>query len=386
MDIWSLKSTKPTLPTTPIKLYGAQNASSDDFGQAVAIQGTFLAVGGRKEAYLFTRATLVTRNWSRFSLVRPSTVPSTSNFGASVAVDGNLVLVGAPGASSGGGFAVLYVVNSKGVQGDEPVVIAGPPSNNLNSNTFGTQVAISGSTLAISAPGDNAVFVYIYENGKLSSPKILAGNNEAEKNFGRLLALSGNTLAIASSSTSPDSSGSVNIYTKKDTLWSVQGKVSCPAATEIGSSVCSSTTQADFPNLNIALYDQTLAVAHAGSVILYDRIITDGKDAGWTQKQTIATTSSLFGSSLALFKQTLLAGEASKVLAYARTADFPSGEWEKSTEITAPEGSGAVGFGTGAAAVFDDLVVVGAPGSEVTPKSNGMAFVYRNPTMQYIMT
>jgi hypothetical protein len=386
LDTWSLKLNKPPPPTTPIKLYGDQTSSFDNFGQSVGVQGTVIAVGGRKEAFLFTRPTTVSRNWSRYPLVRPSTVPSTSNFGESVAADGNLVLVGASGGSSAA--AVLYIINNQG-QVDSSLVVSGATSN-AKSPTFGTRVALSGSTLAISSPGDNAVYLYTYEKGEISKPKVLIGNSEQEENFGRLLALSESTLAIASTSKIADVSGSVTMYTKKESFWSVSSKLSCPATfgenTIANGGVC--PEQAQFPNLNIALYGQTLAISHAGSVFMYDRLQEGDKDAGWTQKQSIATTSPLFGASLALYKNTLLAGgDAAKVIAYARTADFPAGEWEKSAEMTAPEGSGAVGFGKSGAGVYEDQVVIGAEGSSATtPKSNGMAFIFRNPTMQYILT
>jgi outer membrane protein assembly factor BamB len=153
------------------KLSGADTARFDGFGTSVAIDDQIAVVGaprsgfvsgnqGRGAAYLFD---IVTGQ----QLFRFSNSDGSLNdlFGESVAVSGNVAVIGAPGNDNGHGAAYVFDAQSgqqlrKLVAGDE---------SPFNASHFGRSVAIDGN-LAIVGVGPNeagaAAYVFDVQTGQ----------------------------------------------------------------------------------------------------------------------------------------------------------------------------------------------------------------------------
>jgi FG-GAP repeat len=145
-----------------------------DFGQAVAIGGSVAAVGAWATntgfAYVYNKAGTA---WTQTAL------PTAPGLGASAAVSGTTVVVGAVGASGNNGKA--YVYTSSGTLTATLV-----PSGKEAGDFFGNRaVGISGATLIVGAPDHGAVGnAFVFNNTSGTTWQQVADLANADSNTG----------------------------------------------------------------------------------------------------------------------------------------------------------------------------------------------------------
>jgi hypothetical protein len=202
------------------------------FGGAVAISGDTMAVGAVGDSsaatgidgnqsdtsaarsgavYVFVRSGT---RWAQQAYIKASNTSASALFGRSVALEGDTLVVGAPGAASEAGAAYLFRRNGS-TWSQEDLVKA---SNARASARFGDSVTLSGDTLAIAAPGESsratgiggdqgdtsmtgAGAVYVFERGAAGWTQkayVKASNTRAGATFGSSLAMMGAWLAVGS--------------------------------------------------------------------------------------------------------------------------------------------------------------------------------------------
>jgi hypothetical protein len=185
------------------------------FGLAVAVSGDRAIVGapGRGEgqggAYVFARTNGV---WALEATLLPEgrapIVGGREQFGASVALAGDLAVVGAEyygtnALESAGG---AYVYAREGGQWNKKTVLR-PSRAQLVYPLFGRKVALEGRLIAVAAPSQDSDGktgtggVYLFEDaggtGRFTETAYVAPNDVvAADNFGGALALSGGVLAV----------------------------------------------------------------------------------------------------------------------------------------------------------------------------------------------
>ncbi len=126
-----------------------------DFSPAtVAINGGTLAVGnngaagGNGAAWVFG---LSDRNWVFQAKLAPSDLTSGSEFGTTVAIDGNSVVVGAPQAPGTGAFAgAVYVFGKQNAGWIQTAKLIA--ADGVSGDGYGFGVDITGGTIAVGAP------------------------------------------------------------------------------------------------------------------------------------------------------------------------------------------------------------------------------------------
>lgn len=158
----------------------------DSFGESVDVAGETIVVGASRErsaavgvngdpfdnsslnagaAYVFIRDTAGT--WTQQAYLKASQADAGGNFGTSVSVDGDLIAVGAPNERvtavgvagdplehSFGQAGVAYLFNRNlGSWTQMPSFQASSPGEN---DRLGTAIALSGTTVAVSAPGEDS--------------------------------------------------------------------------------------------------------------------------------------------------------------------------------------------------------------------------------------
>ena len=373
---------EPNPPPTPHSLaqqayIKASNTEINDrFGRSLELAGDTLVVGAPNESsaatgvngdegdnlavgsgavYVFVRGT---GGWIQQAYVKASNTGDSDNFGFSVAVDGNTLVVGAPfedssakGVNGNGGDngatdsgAVYVFTRTNGIWTQQAYIKA---SNAEAHDSFGNTVDVSGDTLVVGAPTLNkslnnsgAVYVYVRSNGVWEEQAVLqASNAEAGDSFGANVKLVGDTLAVGapledSSATGIDGdqsndpiqgvnndSGAVYVFTRDNGSWTQQAYVKA-----------SNTDAADFFGSQIALDDNTLAVgaasedngakgidhnqngksdegtaSNSGAVYVFTR-----SGMTWSQQAYVKASnvgfSDGFGRSVALTKNTLAVG------------------------------------------------------------------------------
>ena len=195
--------------TTPSDLASNQGLPSGNFGNSVAVNGNLVVVGANGEwanenreggnAYIFNAAT-----GALLSTLTSPNAQDHGDFGVSVAVSGNFAVVGADGEIVNGysvtGSAYIFDATTGGA----PVSTPTPSSNAQGGGGFGEAVAASGNIVVVGAYAEalNGLSVagvaYIYNaatQGALVST-IGSPNEQTRGGFGFSVAASGNVVVV----------------------------------------------------------------------------------------------------------------------------------------------------------------------------------------------
>lgn len=144
------------------KVVAAGREQGEWFGKSVAIEGDIMIVGAANEylqgdvntqygaIYVFERDT--NGIWNEVDKIRPDFLNHTSKFGHSVDLDGNRIVVGAyfmdVGSAGDGGVAFIFEKDGTGIW-NQVATMYDPDAN--NSDYFGYDVAISGDFAMVGA-------------------------------------------------------------------------------------------------------------------------------------------------------------------------------------------------------------------------------------------
>ena len=185
------------------KLVPNDGAPEDRFGSSVAISGDIAIVGspgdddlgdGSGSAYVFN-----TTNGNQAFKLLPSHGRIGDGFGYSVAISGNFAVIGSPFADlSGDNAGSAYVFNAaNGVQMFKLL-----PSDGQAGDWFGVSVGISGTKAIIGARNDNdngslagSAYVFDLITGSFSF-KLLASDGDSGDHFGDSVAIDGITAVV----------------------------------------------------------------------------------------------------------------------------------------------------------------------------------------------
>jgi hypothetical protein len=194
------------------KLVASDGRARDLFGFSVALSGDLLLVGARSAAlpfidqgaaYVFRRNGSAWLQEARLDLPTPA---SAAFFGAAVALAGDQAVVGAPGVSGGAGrtnagAAYVFSAGSAGWSLRHRL----QASNPVAGAAFGFAVAADGERWLIGAPGEPFVVLaaggaYLYRASDGTLEAILrAGSPQPGENLGIAVALAGSEIALGAS-------------------------------------------------------------------------------------------------------------------------------------------------------------------------------------------
>jgi hypothetical protein len=237
------------------KLVVPDEQERGSFGWSVAISGDRVLVGATRvgdskagAAYVFTRNGTV---WNQQAILTASDGAERDEFGESVAISGDTIIVGAfadddDARNSGSAYVFTQTGNT---WNEQAKLRASDPGLRKN---FGSSAAIVGDTAVIGAPSffdaQGAVYVFT-RNGtawseqaklqssgsperRLSSEDLMPDHQarirrDSRTYFGRRIAFSGDTIVAGAAGESANSrdSGAVYVFTKNGTTWSEQAKL-----------------------------------------------------------------------------------------------------------------------------------------------------------------
>ena len=132
---------------------GQEGTVGDGFGSAIAYDGTLLAIGAPEDAkrkgavYIFARSGGT--SWRQLARLVVPDGAEGDRFGASVALQGNTALFGAPGRESGKGAAWAARPGARGWALAEMLA----PADRDSAGAFGRAVALVAPHAFVSAPG-----------------------------------------------------------------------------------------------------------------------------------------------------------------------------------------------------------------------------------------
>ncbi len=219
----------------------------DSFGETVDISGDYIVVGARNDdfdvndanfvlnagaAYIYEKNSGGADNWGLVKKIAPAIRELADSFGFSVAVEGDLIVVGAPGERQDAselvplsytGAAYIYGKDHGGA-GNWGQVRKIAPTVRAEYDWFGADVDISGNNIIVGAPFEDedeqevnhisyagAAYIFSKDEGGTESwgqvRKLTATTRTSDAWFGNSVTISNNFAAVGSSYESFDGQG-----------------------------------------------------------------------------------------------------------------------------------------------------------------------------------
>ena len=316
------------LPVQQQKIQASDAQADDLFGWDVAIDGDTVVVGAYVEdpnnisdagsAYIFTRSGT---SWTQQAKLIASDYQASDEFGFSVAISGDTVVVGAPfedpnNISDAG--SVYIFIRSGTTWTQQAKLIA---SDYQASDQFGRSVTISGNTVAVAAPFEApnnisaAGSAYIFTRSGTTwtqQAKIQASDAQASDVFGLSVAISGDTVVVGAAGEDPNNlsdAGSAYIFTRSGTTWTQQAKINASDAQASDNFGISVTIDGDI--VVVGAYAEDTGGSNAGAAYIFTRSGTT-----WTQQSKIQSSNpevgGFFGYSVAIDVDTVVVGAYSE--------------------------------------------------------------------------
>jgi hypothetical protein len=390
-------------------------AAGDNFGTSVAISGDAFIAGapGNDDSgstYLFYRNQDGADQWGQARKRHNSLLPAHAEFGTSVAIDVDAAVVGTYYADK----AYVFERNSSGADqwGHMKTLSGGSDSE------FGKSVSISGDTIIVGAPKDNVacdncgaayVFERNYDPSNPGTPLVdnwglravlTATYGAAEWDwFGHAVTISGDTVVVGAPNYDhvcppeiPDcNSGSVCVF-KRNYDWD---HPTVPKADNWGlvrKLMADDSAAFDMFGYAVAISGDTFVVgapkddSSAGSVYVFERN-HDWHD-GWGQVRKVVAddpaSGDQFGYSLAIGGDTMAdgapfdddGGSASGSAYLFRRNEGGADQWGQVEKLTADDAARDDAFGW-SVSVSGNTVVVGARTADDAGDASGSTYVFR---------
>ena len=428
-------------------LKASNTDASDRFGESVAVSGDTVVVGARGErssatgvngdqsdnsaqfagaAYVFTRSGAA---WSQQAYLKASNTDQLDQFGGSVAVSGDTVVIGARSESSNatgvnggaaaeadnsaGSAGAAYVFTRSGATWSQQAYLKA--SNTDAVDQFGWSVAVSGDTVVVgarsessnatgvnggaAAEADNsagsagAAYVFTRSGATWSQQAYLkASNTDAVDQFGWSVAVSGDTVVVgapfeksnatgvnggaaAEADNSAQFAGAAFVFTRSSTAWSQQAYVKASNTDADDYFGWSVAVSGDTVVVGADLEDSSATGVNGGAAAEADNsapvagaaYVFTRSGAAWSQRAYLKASNTdqldQFGRSVAVSGDTVVIGARS--------------ESSNATGVNGGEAAEADNSATdaGAAYLFDLVapVTIGSSFCPSNPNSTGVA-------------
>ena len=358
-------------------LPGGPDVENLTCGGDLDFEGDTLVAGGPRwltalgvgEVRTFTRTGGV---WTEGQTLLGSVPLPEAGFGSALDLDGDRLVVGAPGYSQGGA-GTAFVFERSGATWSETAVLQAPDA--MPYATFGTSVAIDGDTLAVGAPGDlgffgkGAVYVWTHDGSAWTFRQKLEGSDTVSGDIlGTTVALEGDVLATGAPAILNNAPGAAYVFTRSGTTWSQAQKLVAPAG-----------ASGDAFGEQLALSGAMLAVASprrdvgpsldAGAVHVFRSV-----GGSWTHERELLAPTPVafgnFGGALDVEGDRLLVGDGKSSFVHAYRRD--GGTWNPLFRATGDDTQSDDRFGGGLAFSGDEFAVGATRQDSAAPEAGAV--------------
>jgi hypothetical protein len=375
---------------TPVLLESQELLASDGglyarFGGSVAVAGDVVVIGSSRDghggsAYVFR---FDGTDWVEEQKLRASDGAWYDAFGASVTVLGDLVVIGATSNDDNGkDSGSAYVFRFDGTDWvEEQKLVA---SDGATFDYFGRSVAVSGDVVVIGAEGTDdrtgSAYVYRFDGaGWVEEQKLRASDGAADDNFGSSAAVLGDVAIIGAryDNDSGNNSGSAYVFRFDGTDWVEEQKL-----------VASDGAADDAFGRSVAVSGDVVVIGspraegtddRTGSAYVYR---FDGAD--WIEEQKLVASDGAaddnFGYSAAVLGDLAVIGaerdddngyESGSAYVYR----FDGTDWVEEQKLLASDGERNDRFGS-SVTVSGGVAVIGVPAHDDNGRDSGSAYVY----------
>lgn len=385
----------------------------DEFGWAVAISGNTAVIGSRNEdpdlgggpiknagaAYIFVRSG---NTWIQEAKLVAKNAKSGDSFGISVAIEGNTVVIGAPGRDSDSktdtGAAFVFVREGN-TWSQQAKLLA---SDSSSDDGFGVSVAIDYNTIVVGADGKDhgwlidagTAYVFIRHGSNWTQQaRLLSDDAYIGDNFGTSVSISRNDVVIGATEANMfgrRGMGSAYLFSRNGNKWEQEVKLSAKDG-----------RSGDYFGRSVSISGKTIVVGalfhdpdsrngqitNAGAAYIFTP-----QDRTWKQQAMLmaedASPFDQFGRSVAIFGSKVVVGATRndwsgfKDVGAAYLFLRKGKDWEPQTKIIADQPYRDDAFGQ-SVAVYGDSIIIGANGRDPGRLTKaGEAFVYNLASIQ----
>jgi hypothetical protein len=385
------------------KLVAADAAAGDEFGRRVAIDGNTVVIGapgaGTGGAVYVLRTTDGGATYEEIAKLTASGALSSDaasgeNFGSSVAIDGDTIVVGAYGDDRFTGAAYVFRTTDGGVTYNQVAKLTA--SDAAESDHFGVSVAIDGNTVVVGAYYDDdagtssgSAYVFLTSDGGATYNQVakLTASDAAEFDFfGKSVAIDGDTVVVAAWG-KESYTGSAYVFRTSD-----------GGATydQVAKLTAADAADGDMFGRSVAIDGGTVVVAassdddacpddiycNSGSVYVFRT--TDGATYVEVAKLTAdgAAEGDYFGSSVAIDGATVVIGATGdddggsfSGSAYVFRTTDGGGTYDQVAKLTASDAAASDYFGQ-SVAIDGQKVVIGANKDDDAGSASGSAYLF----------
>ncbi len=386
-----------------VKLIAANGAPGSHFGRNIAASSDTIVIGapdhgGTGAAYVFqydpdtdSGTPGAQPEWTTgasLPIVDGETLLAGDDYGASVAISANAIVVGAPGDDAGGnerGCAYVYLFDPSDNSWFGTKLTAGAAQDG---DRFGQSVAISGNTIvAGSAAGSTHLFYYDPSSHDWLETPIAPAQAAANDLYGASVSIRGGTFVVGAPGKN-SSAGAFFVYAAPILSGEVKLMALAPGDDDnFGSGVAAGE---DMVVVGSPRNDGPTGQQGQGAVYIYR---FDPSNNTWPETKLRASdgnAADLLGDDVALSGNTIVAGASSadpanRGAAYVYRYDPSSYNWVQKKLVTADADVYYAGTGVG---VIDNTVVSGAWGAMVgAAAQQGAIYVYqRRPDDSWVET
>ncbi len=394
-----ITGTNPNLASSvplELKQTASDGASGDQFGFRVAISGDTAVIGaagdddngsGSGSAYVYVRSGGA---WMEQQKLTASDGAASDNFGYSVSISGDTVVIGAIADDDNGsssGSAYVYS-RSGGVWAEQQKLTA---SDATAGDSFGFSVAVSGDTAVIGARSDDdnggnsgSAYVFVRSGGVwIEQQKLAASDIVGGDEFGFSVAVEGNTTIVGArlDDDNGTASGSAYVYTRSGGVWTEQQKLTANDGAFGDQFAYSVAISGD--SVVIGAYQDDDNGDNSGSAYVYVRSGCPGACV-WTEQQKLVAGDGAaddgFGWSVTISADTVVIGavgddDNGSVSGSAYVYTRGGGVWTEQQKLTASDGAASDQFGH-SVAISGDTAMIGALGDDDNGSVSGSTYAY----------
>lgn len=374
-----------TAATAAIKLIAGDPTTNGNFGRSISISGDTLVVGSPGgasggAAYIFHWNGV---NWGQQAKLTADDGHEGDGFGLTVSISGDTVVVGAPLNNDEAVLAgAAYVFRRNGMNWNQQAKLTA--NDAAAGDLFGFSVAISGDTVLIGAPEDDADSgaAYIFQWNGMSwsqQTRLTASDAEPFDHFGIAVSINGHTAAVGAffEAEKANRSGAAYVFQLNGTTWSQQAKLT---ASDAG-----------------AFDDFGISIGNTGNTIVIGAFLDDGEDddsgaayvfqwngSTWSEQAKLtasdAAASDIFGLSVGISGDTIVVGAPGRAdtglfsgaaYVFRRTGT----SWSQQAKLTASDAGPFDQFGR-AVFINGDTIVIGAPFVDDGNNDSGAVYFY----------
>jgi len=392
------------------KLVNSDGAAGDFLGHSVALDGLTAVAGAsfhdtlgnfnQGAAYVFTGSPA---GWSDMDeTAKLRAIEKDDNFGNSVAMSGDTVVVGARFHDTLGnnsqGAAYVFVRTGSGWTDMLPAARL-TASDGAEWDNFGNSVAMSGDTVVVGALGNadqGAAYVFVRPSSgwttMIDTAKLTASDGIAGDHLGWSVDIMGDTV-VAGAPSSSIVPGAAYVFVQPNSGWTDM--------TETAKLTPSDGVVSDEFGDAVAVDNNTVVVgapdhnSFKGATYIYTRPQTGWKDTTETAKLTASdgAADDLLGWCVDIRGNIVVAGAplhatgGNTFQGAAYVFERPSSGWAAMTEtdkLVASDGVENDEFGM-SVAISDRSVAIGSLNKEFTDRVNGAIYMYRYPKFPWAM-